>query len=90
MARPETILGWYRKLDARKFDGSKARRGPGRPRVSREIEELIVRMASENRSHLAEFERCVFEALHQFMDTRRCVTLNFRWLGSAARLVGKP
>src|SRR5215831_17956933 len=49
IARPDTILGWYRKLVARKFDGSKARRGPGRPRIKREIEELIIRMASENR-----------------------------------------
>jgi putative transposase len=24
IARPDTILGWYRKLVARKFDGSKA------------------------------------------------------------------
>ncbi len=32
VARPDTILAWYRKLVARKFDGSKARRGPGRPR----------------------------------------------------------
>jgi putative transposase len=31
VARPDTILGWYRKLVAHKFDGSKARRGPGRP-----------------------------------------------------------
>jgi Homeodomain-like domain len=31
------------------IDGSKARRGPGRPRVAREVEQLIVRMASENR-----------------------------------------
>jgi putative transposase len=30
VARPDTILGWHRKLVARKFDGSKARRGPGR------------------------------------------------------------
>ena len=30
VAKPETILAWYRKLVARKFDGSKARRGPGR------------------------------------------------------------
>jgi len=48
IARPETILGWYRKLVARKFDGSKARRGPGRPRINREVEQLIIRMASEN------------------------------------------
>jgi len=49
VARPDTILAWYRKLVARKFDGAKARRGPGRPRVTREVEQLIVRMASENR-----------------------------------------
>jgi hypothetical protein len=49
MARPDTILAWYRKLVARKFDGSKARRGPGRPRIKREVEQLIVRMAKENR-----------------------------------------
>jgi len=47
-AKPDTILGWYRKLVARKFDGSKARRYPGRPRVDCEIEELVVRMAKEN------------------------------------------
>ena len=47
-ARPDTILGWYRKLVARKFDGSHARRNPGRPRVDAEIEQLIIRMAKEN------------------------------------------
>src|ERR1700730_6399200 len=49
-ALPDTILAWYRRLVARKFDGSRARRPPGRPRIDREIEELIVRMAKENRS----------------------------------------
>src|SRR5207302_7550156 len=49
VARPDTILGWYRKLVARKFDGSRARRGPGRPRIKRGVEQLIIRMASENR-----------------------------------------
>jgi putative transposase len=49
VARPDTVLAWYRKLVAGKFDGSKARRGRGRPRVTREVEQLIVRMASENR-----------------------------------------
>ena len=48
IAQPDTILGWYRKLVARKFDGL-ARRGPGRPRIKREVEQLIIRMASENR-----------------------------------------
>jgi putative transposase len=48
VAKPETILAWYRKLIAQKFDGSKHRAYPGRPAVSREITELIVRMAREN------------------------------------------
>src|SRR5450830_1055528 len=49
-ALPDTILAWYRRLVARKFDGSQTRRTPGRPRINREVEELIVRMAEENRS----------------------------------------
>jgi putative transposase len=47
---PDTILAWYRRLVARKFDGSKNRRYPGRPRVSKEIERLVVRMAQQNRT----------------------------------------
>ena len=47
-AKPDTILGWYRKLVARKFDGSKSRRYPGRPRIDHETEQLVVRMAKEN------------------------------------------
>ena len=47
VARPDTILAWYRKLVTRKFDGSKVRRR-GRPRIKREVEQLIVRMAKEN------------------------------------------
>ena len=30
VARPDTILAWYRKLVTRKFDGSQARRGRSR------------------------------------------------------------
>jgi hypothetical protein len=41
-AKPDTILGWYRRLVAGKFDGSKQRRYPGRPRVERELDELVV------------------------------------------------
>ena len=47
-AKPDTIKGWYRKLVARKFDGSKSRRYPGRPRIDPEVEQLVVRMAKEN------------------------------------------
>jgi transposase InsO family protein len=48
VALPDTILAWYRRLIARKFDGSKRRSYPGRPSVTPEIEALIVRMAREN------------------------------------------
>ena len=41
-ARPDTILGWFRRLVAHKFDGSKARRYPGRPRIDAAIEEFVV------------------------------------------------
>jgi len=47
-AKPDTILGWYRRHVARKFDGSNARRYPGRPRIAPELEDLVVRMAKEN------------------------------------------
>ena len=45
---PNTLLGWHRKLVARKYDGSK-RRGPGRAPVMEQIRSLVVRMAAENR-----------------------------------------
>src|SRR5215469_1419226 len=48
LVTPETLLAWHRKLIARKYDGRK-RRGPGRPRVEDEIQQLVVRMATENR-----------------------------------------
>src|SRR5258707_14787627 len=44
VARPDTILAWNRKLAARKFDGSKAPRGPGRPSSKGEVEPRLVRM----------------------------------------------
>ena len=50
VAQPDTILAWHRRLIARKFEGSRARRDRGRPRIDREVEGLIIRMAEENRS----------------------------------------
>ena len=44
---PDTLLRWYRKIVAEKYDSSK-RRGPGRPRIEDVIRDLIIRMASEN------------------------------------------
>ena len=50
VAKPDTILRWYRKLIAEKFDGSKHRSYSGRPCISPEAEALIVRLARENGS----------------------------------------
>ncbi|HYO82211.1 MAG TPA: helix-turn-helix domain-containing protein [Bryobacteraceae bacterium] len=48
IAKPETILSWFRKLVAQEFDGSRYRSCPGRPRIDAEVEALIVQMAREN------------------------------------------
>src|ERR1019366_5299345 len=48
VAKPDTLLAWYRKLIATKFDGSKFRKSWGRPRVDEETERLVVRIAKEN------------------------------------------
>ena len=47
-AKPDTILAWYRRLVAQKFDGSQYRNYPGRPAIKKEIVHLIVKMAREN------------------------------------------
>ncbi len=43
---PDTIMAWYRRLIARKWDYS-SRRKPGRPRVMQEISEIVLRIARE-------------------------------------------
>ncbi len=48
IAKPDTILAWYRRLIARKFDGSKHRSYPGRPRIDGAVEALVVSIAREN------------------------------------------
>ncbi|MBU3588090.1 transposase [Polynucleobacter sp. 31A-FELB] len=48
IVRPSTVLRWYRGLIAEKFDGSKNRTYPGRPRIKPENENLILEIASKN------------------------------------------
>src|SRR5262252_2021757 len=48
LVTPETLLRWYKRLIAQKFDGSTHHRQLGRPRVAEEIEQLVMRMAEEN------------------------------------------
>jgi putative transposase len=50
VAKPDTLLAWYRKLIANKFDGSRIRQRVGRPRMDEEAERLVVQMAKENPS----------------------------------------
>ena len=40
VAKPDTILGWHRRFFAPKFDGSRRRGYPGRPRISRKSRRL--------------------------------------------------
>lgn len=48
VAKPDTILAWYRKQIAEKFDGSKRRAARGRPPVGKELEDLVVEFARNN------------------------------------------
>ena len=50
VVRPSTVYRWYRQFVAAKFDGSKNREGPGRPRIKPETERLILEMAQRGRS----------------------------------------
>jgi transposase InsO family protein len=48
LATPDTLMRWYNQLVAQKFDGSQKRNKSGRPRVSDEIEALVLAMANDN------------------------------------------
>ena len=46
--QPETVLGWHRDLVRRRWAGYRDRPNRGRPPLSQECRELVVRMAREN------------------------------------------
>jgi hypothetical protein len=50
IAQPSTILAWHRTFTDQKMETSERRKPVGRPRVAKEIEDLVIRMARENRS----------------------------------------
>ena len=49
IATPRTLLAWHQRLIARKYDGS-GKRSQGRPPTRREVRDLILRMAAQNRT----------------------------------------
>jgi putative transposase len=50
VATPDTIFAWHRKFAGQQGNSSTPRQPVGRPRTDKEIEDLVVRMARENRS----------------------------------------
>ena len=50
VAQPDTVLAWNRKFTAPQVDTSAPPKSVGRPRMDKEIEEWVIRMARENRS----------------------------------------
>jgi hypothetical protein len=50
VAMPDTILAWHRQCADPKVDPSTAPKSVGRPRIDKAVEELVLRMARENRS----------------------------------------
>ncbi len=48
LVTPDTLLAWHRKLIAKKW--TYPRKGPGRPQVTPEITDLVLRMVRENAS----------------------------------------
>ena len=45
---PDTIMRWYQKLIAEKYDGSQNRTYAGRPQILQEVVDLVIRFKQEN------------------------------------------
>jgi putative transposase len=50
LAAVDTLLRWHREAAKRKWRRWRRQRGPGRPPLSDELVELVVRLGRENRS----------------------------------------
>ena len=50
VAKPDTILAWHRKCMDQQTVSAQQPHAVGRPRIAKELEDLVVRMARENRS----------------------------------------
>jgi putative transposase len=50
VAKPDTILAWHRRFADQPCDRAQSQTSVGRPRIKKELEDLVIRMARENRS----------------------------------------
>jgi transposase InsO family protein len=50
LVTPATLMRWHREVAKRKWRAWRRQRRPGRPALSRELVELVLRLARENRS----------------------------------------
>ena len=64
---PDTVMRWYRKLIAEKYDGSQSRRYAGRPQIPQQIVDLVIRF-----ERLAVGIRAGEECRRQFTARRQC------------------
>jgi hypothetical protein len=69
---PATLLRWHREIVAKKWTFLERRR-PGRPRTKVDIEQLIVRMATDNPSWGYTRIQGALTNLDIRVETRRCV-----------------
>ncbi len=81
---PDTLLRWYRRLVARKYDGSKCRK-PGRPKTAVEIEQLVLTIARANSGWDYTRIRGALDNLgHEIATPYRCLPFSLRtWLRRA-------
>ncbi len=50
LVRPRTILEWFRRIFSEKYDSSQSRPKRGRPPKSKEIRDLVIKIAENNLS----------------------------------------
>ena len=66
--KPDTILGWYRKLKKEKYNRNKTPKRPGRPPVSQDTEDIVMKMAYDtnwsSRKIAAEMEKLGHDICH--------------------------
>jgi hypothetical protein len=70
VAKPDTLLAWYRKLIANKFDGSRFRQRVGRPRIDEE--------ALSFRSLPRSYPHCIGRSKPGLPKTYRRATWSFK------------